>query len=379
MNTVPRGRQFVAPFAPYVKARAICAARNFSSSAHSMSLSSDAGTGRASGNAAKVAGAFRIAPLAITFIPTNQNEIMNPARPSVSRRTFIQQTVALGTVAALATSASSFAASSERRKYAMGLQLYTVRDPMAADPVGTLKKIAAMGYQDLETYGYDARERKYYGFKARDFKPVLRDLGLTTSSGHYDFAPFMHQPIEALDAYVAQCIEGALALDQKFITWPWLDEQSRSIDAFKKVAQRLNRVGEQVTRAGLRFAYHNHDFEFIPHDGQRGYEIILRETDPALVKLQIDLFWAAHSSPWSPHELFTKQPGRFVMWHIKDMDKKDRNRYTELGNGTIDFTKIMPDAQLAGLEYYFVEQGDNFAIDPMHSIATSAEYVKKYL
>lgn len=296
---------------------------------------------------------------------------------SSSRRAFLQQSISLAALSTFATTVSL--ADARQRKYPMGLQLYTVRDPMSADAVGTLKKIAALGYRELETYGYEPRERKFYGFRARDLLRVLRDLGLTSPSGHYDFAPFMHQPIEALDAYVAQCIEGALELDQKFITWPWLDEESRSIDAFKKLAERLNRVGEQVTRAGLRFAYHNHEFEFIPHDGQRGYEIILRETDPALVKLQLDLFWSAHSSPWSPHELFAMQPGRFVMWHIKDMDSQDRNRYTELGKGTIDFTRIMPHAQLAGLEHYFVEQGDNFAVDPMQSIATSAQYAKQYL
>ena len=97
----------------------------------------------------------------------------------------------------------------------------------------------------------------------------------------------------------------------------------------------------------------------------------MRETDPALVKLQLDLFWVAHSSARAPHELFLLQPGRFVMWHIKDMDKA--KRYTELGNGVIDFTRIMPDAELAGLEEYFVEQGDNFAQSPMKSIEVQRE------
>lgn len=298
---------------------------------------------------------------------------MNTRRP-IDRRSFIAQAGALAALTSLSPFAS---AGSARRSYAMGLQLYTVRAPMAADPLGTLKQVAALGYRDLETYGYDAQQRKYYGFAGAEFKKVLDDLGLTTTSGHYDFAPFMHQSQDALDAFVDRCIEGAVATNQKYITWPWLDEKSRSIESFKLLAQRLNRVGERVTRAGLGFAYHNHDFEFIRQNGETGYEIIMRETDPLLVRLQLDLFWSTHSSPWSAHELFLMQPGRFVMWHIKDMDK--RKRYTELGNGTIDYTRIMPDAALAGLEYYFVEQGDYFAVDPMQSIATSAEYVKKYL
>ena len=105
------------------------------------------------------------------------------------------------------------------------------------------------------------------------------------------------------------------------------------------------------------------------------YDIILKETDPALVKLQMDLYWVAHANQ-SPHEWFKRAPGRFVMWHVKDMHKVSRD-YTELGNGSIDFTRIWPDASLAGLQHYFVEQGGNFTHDPMRSIADSAEYMKR--
>jgi sugar phosphate isomerase/epimerase len=261
-------------------------------------------------------------------------------------------------------------------KYKMGLQLFTVRGPMAQDPAGTLKKVAALGYRDLETYGYDADQNKYYGYKASDFKKLLEDNQLTTTSGHYNFFLFLDKPMDELRRYVDQCIEGAKATGQPYITWPWLDPNSRTIDTFKLLAERLNKIGEQVNNAGLGFAYHNHDFEFIDHNGQNGYEIIMNETDASLVKLQIDLYWAMHSSKLSPHELFLKQPGRFVMWHIKDMDKKTRD-YTELGNGSIDYTVILPDASLAGLQYYYVEQGGNFAKDPMQSITDSAAFMKQ--
>ena len=261
----------------------------------------------------------------------------------------------------------------------MGLQLYTVRDPMAKDPISTLQTIANLGYEDLETYGFDPERIGYYGFDARRFKEILTARGLISTSGHYDLFRYLNQPLPALQSYVDQCIKGALALEQKFITWPWLEPDSRTIDHFKKLAERLNVIGEQIRKAGLGLAYHNHDFEFIDHNGQTGYEILIRDTDPDLVKIQLDLFWSTHSSTLSARELFQQRPGRFVMWHIKDMDKNDRDRYTELGNGRIDFTKIMPDAKLAGLQHYFVEQGDHFAIDPLQSIATSAAYVKKYL
>jgi sugar phosphate isomerase/epimerase len=290
------------------------------------------------------------------------------------RRTFLQYSAAS---LALGAPALRTASAATKPRYRMGLQLYTVREPMAKDAVGTLKQAAALGYRNFETYGFEPDSVKYYGMPARNFRKVLDDLGLATTTGHYDLHQFLAKPPAAMTAYIDRCIEGALALNQKYITWAWLDPQSRDLDSFKRVAERLNLIGGQTAKAGLSVAYHNHDFEFIAHDGKTGYDIILRETDPELVKLQLDLFWVAHSSARTPRELFQLQPGRFVMWHVKDMDSA--KRYTELGNGVIDFTRIMPDAQLAGLEEYFVEQGDNFAESPMKSIEVSATYVRKHL
>lgn len=288
------------------------------------------------------------------------------------RRGFLQHVSSLAVLGAL-VAPPAFAKS----RYRMGLQLYTIRDPLAKDPAGTLKQVAALGYRNLETYGFDPDTVKYYNLPAPEFRQVLDDLGLATTTGHYDLHRYLAQPPAAMATYIDRCIEGAQALGQRYITWAWLDPQSRTLDAFRRVAERLNLIGAQAAKAGLKVAYHNHDFEFIPHDGAIGYDILLRETDPALVKMQLDLFWVAHSSQRTPHELFQLQPGRFVMWHVKDMDTT--KRYTELGKGTIDFTRILPDANLAGLEEYFVEQGDNFAVSPMQSIETSARYAKRYL
>jgi sugar phosphate isomerase/epimerase len=263
-------------------------------------------------------------------------------------------------------------------KYRMGLQLFTIRGPMAKDPKATLRQVSALGFQDTETYGFDPDKVGYYGFSAADFKKILEDNGLTTTSGHYDFAKYFNSSDDELKRYVDQCIEGAHAVGQPYITWPWLDENSRSIDSFRLLTKKLNMMGEQIRKAGLTLAYHNHNFEFTDHDGHNGYEVVMNETDPDLVKLQIDLYWAMHSSKLTPHELFMKQPGRFVMWHVKDMDKKTRD-YTELGNGSIDYTAILPDAKLAGMQYYYLEQGGNFAKDPMTSISESANFWKKNL
>lgn len=288
------------------------------------------------------------------------------------RRNFLQ----LAAAVSVAIGAPSVRSATKAR-YPLGLQLYTVRDPMAKDAVGTLTRVAELGYRNLETYGFDPATLKYYDRPAVELKKILDDLGLKTTTGHYDLHAYLAQPAAAMTAYVDRCIQGALALNQQYITWAWLDPKSRDLDSFKLVAQRLNLIGAQAAKAGLEVAYHNHDFEFTPQGGTTGYDIIMQETDPAIVKLQLDLYWVAHASTRTPHELFEKQPGRFVMWHLKDMD--ENKRYSELGNGTIDFTKIMPDAELAGLENYFVEQGDNFAVSPMKSIEVSAQYVRQNL
>jgi len=263
-------------------------------------------------------------------------------------------------------------------KYKMGLQLFSIRDPLAKDLTGTIKRIASVGYEDCETYGYDPNQVKYYGVKATEFKKLLTDNDMITTSGHYDFTKYFDKPMDALSQYVDQCIEGAHALGQKYITWPWLDPAFRTLDNFHVLAGKLNKIGERVTKAGLGFAYHNHDFEFTDYNGQIGYDIIMKETDPALVKLQMDLYWVMHSSKRTPSQLFDLQPGRFVMWHIKDMDKISRD-YSELGNGSIDFTVILPEAARAGLQYYYIEQGGNFAKDPVQSVTDSAIYFKKNL
>jgi sugar phosphate isomerase/epimerase len=290
----------------------------------------------------------------------------------ITRRRFTQQ------AGAFASAALGLPRYQPRPRYKLGLQLYTVRAALARDVDGTLKRVAEMGYEEVETYGFDPDGIGYYGLAGKAFAQRLRDHKLTTPSGHYDLNRFVSSSVDDLRRYVDRCVEGAQALGQEYITWPLLDEGSRTIDKFKIAAERLNIAGGQIKKAGLQLAYHNHDFEFVEQNGQIGYDIILKETDPALVKLQMDLYWIAHGSKLTAHEWFERQPGRFVMWHVKDMHRTSRD-YTEVGNGTIDFTRIWPDARLAGMKHFFVEQGGNFTHDPFRSIADSAEYVKRVL
>ena len=296
-------------------------------------------------------------------------------KSTINRRDFILQTAVLlpGSLFALSP-LSGFPAS----KYKMGLQLFSIREPLRKDVTGTIKNVASIGYEDCETYGYDPDKGAYYGLKASEFKKLLADNKMITTSGHYDFTKFFDKSKEDMSRYVDQCIEGAHALDQRYITWPWLDPAFRTLDHFRQLTGKLNAIGERINKAGLGFAYHHHDFEFTDHGGENGYDIIMRDTDPRLVKLQMDLYWVMHSSKLTPAQLIAKQPGRFVMWHIKDMDRKTRD-YSELGNGSIDFTTILPEASRSGLQYYYIEQGGNFARDPIQSVTDSAAYFKKNL
>jgi sugar phosphate isomerase/epimerase len=290
----------------------------------------------------------------------------------IDRRTFIHR------AGAFASAALVSPLSQPRRRYKLGLQLFTLRAALRQDVEDTLKRVAAMGYEEVETYGFDPEGIRFYGLEAKAFAQRLRDHKLTTPSGHYDLNRFVSSSVDDLKRYVDRCIEGAHAVGHAYITWPLVDEGFRTIEKFKVVAERLNIAGGQIKKAGLQLAYHNHDFEFVEQNGQIGYDIILKETDPALVKLQMDLYWIVRGSTISPHEWFKRQPGRFVMWHVKDIHRTSRD-YTEVGNGTIDFTRIWPDASLAGLKHFFVEQGGNFTHDPFRSVADSAEYVKRVL
>jgi sugar phosphate isomerase/epimerase len=290
-----------------------------------------------------------------------------------TRRTFLQQAAALASSSTLARMSHAAAP-----PYKMGLQLFTVRDAMARDVDGTLKQIAALGYQEVETYGFAPEGPGYYRMPARDFAQRLRDHGLTSPSGHYDLNRFATASDDDLHRYVDSCIGGAKLLGQRYITWPFLEEPLRAIEPFSRIVARFNAIGERIAKGGLQFAYHNHGFEFVEQNGRVPYDVVLRETDPKLVKLQIDLYWLAHDSKQTPRHWFERAPGRYVMWHVKDMHKVSRD-YTELGNGTIDYTKIWPDAAFSGMQHFFVEQGGNFAQSSMQSAADGAAYVKRHL
>ena len=256
----------------------------------------------------------------------------------------------------------------------VGLQLYTVREQIANDVPGVIAKVAAAGYTNVEPSGI-GRDGKFYGMDAKAFKALLADNNLTTTSGLYNFDIGGQKDFDDAKYFA----ETANAMGEKYVVIPWLFEQYRkTIDDYKVLADKMNKTGEVVKAAGVHLAYHNHNFEFTDMGGgQQGYDIILSQTDPDLVKMEMDIYWIVNGNA-DPVTLFKKYPGRYKLWHVKDMDKNNRNLTTEVGSGSIDFKEIFKYQKLAGVDYAFMEQ-ESFAMDWDASITQSANYIKNEL
>lgn len=292
----------------------------------------------------------------------------------MKRRTFIK----LGSAAYIGSLMPYSCMSSTSNPGKMGLQLYTVRDAMERNVLGTLKALKAMGYTNFESYGYDANSKTYYGMSPEVFKNELKSLDLNSNSGHYGFADYMWSSKDELIAYTDSCIEGASRLGDEFIVWPIVREEDRTPDGFKRLVEQLSIIGERAFAAGMGFAYHNFGYEFAQYEQFMPYKYIIEQTDPAHVQLEVDFYWVARAVIFTPKEVIELAPGRFPLWHIKDMDKVTQD-YTELGNGSIDYENLMPDPARAGLKYHYIEQGGNFAENSMSSVAQSAAYFQKHL
>ncbi|TKC04737.1 sugar phosphate isomerase/epimerase [Pedobacter polaris] len=288
-----------------------------------------------------------------------------------SRRTFIKQT---GLLAAAVTVTPSFACTLIA-KHAIGLQLYSLRDIIKNDIKGIISKVAAIGYKEVETYGYSAKDG-FWGLDAKAFDSLLKEYGMKAPSGHYDLEDFMSgKSSDGLKSY----IEAANVIGSEYITVPYLGGSIRkTADDFKRLSDKLNEGAKICNAAGLKFAYHNHDFEFTKFGNTTGYEIMLNNTDKKLVDFELDLYWAVRSAA-DPLTLFNAHPGRFKMFHVKDIDKTNKAVNTEIGQGMVDFKSIFKGAKQAGVKHYFVEHEFNYKPDELGSVKTSFEYVNNQL
>ena len=287
-----------------------------------------------------------------------------------SRRTFIINS-SLATAAVLALPSLAFS----MNKKEIGLQLYTLRDELPKNVKETLEKVALAGFTAVETYGFSIKDQ-FYGLSPAEFKKILDANNLKAPSGHYGIGSFL---IDGNTTELKAAIDAAKTLKSEFLTIPWVDPPYRkNIEDYKSIARRLNEAAKICKNAGLKLAYHNHDFEFENHNGTTGYEILLNETDKDLVYFEMDLYWVVYAKK-DPIQLFKENPGRFRMWHIKDMDKLKPSLNTEIGSGSIDFKPIFKEARLAGMEHFFVEQENNFAKNAFDGIKTSCDFISKNL
>jgi sugar phosphate isomerase/epimerase len=287
----------------------------------------------------------------------------------MNRRAFVKTT---SMAAAVAVVSPSFAFGKRTRKQ-IGVQLYSVRDELKAGLDSVLGRLAGIGYQQIEMFGYN--KGSYFGNDIASTAAMLKKYGLGSPSAHVGLSDFLHK---GNDDECKQAAADAKALGNKYLVVPYLDANYRkTADDYRRIAARLNRAGEICQSYGMKFAYHNHSFEFDSMGSQTGYDILLAETDPKLVKMELDLYWVYNAGK-DPLALFAAHPGRFVMWHVKDMDKSDKNKQTEIGAGVIDFKAIFAKAKQSGLEYFYVEQ-ENYTVSPFDSMEKCFRYVKEHL
>ncbi|MEH8016464.1 sugar phosphate isomerase/epimerase [Rheinheimera muenzenbergensis] len=228
-----------------------------------------------------------------------------------------------------------------------GIQLYTVRQLMQQDLAGTLRLLAGLGYQEVEFAGL-------FEHSATAVAAWLAEYGLSAPAGHVMLQPMLADTNRVLDE--------ALALGHRYLVMPYLFEHERNdgLRSYQLLAEQLNRVGEHCQAVGLQLAYHNHDFEFAMLDSTTPYQILLAQTDATLVKMEIDLYWAAKMQV-DVAALFKRFPGRFPLWHVKDM-AADGN-FADLATGRIDFSALVKVAGVAGLQHAFVERDTSDNLD----------------
>jgi sugar phosphate isomerase/epimerase len=274
----------------------------------------------------------------------------------IDRREFI------GTLGAITAGAVLPACRAPRRLDRLsriGLQLYTVRGEMEKDFEGTLARVAAIGYNDVEFAGY-------FGHTPAEVRAILDRHGLV--------APAVHSGSIAPDDW-AKALDAAHVIGHKYIVVPWIPEERRkTLDDWKRVAAEFNRAAAAAQAAGVQFAYHNHNFEFPLVEGRVPYDVLLAETDAKLVQLEIDLYWIIKAGQ-DPLAYFARWPGRVPLVHVKDSAGPPDDRMVDVGAGKIDFKRIFAQSSQAGIRHYFVEHDQ--PADPFGSIKASYDYLKR--
>ena len=279
-----------------------------------------------------------------------------------NRRDFLRTTTAFAAATMIST---TFAFAQEKK--IIGLQLYTVRDKIKQDLKSTLEKVAKVGYNSVEAAGYNATDGTFYGMVPKAFAELLNGLGMSLNSSHTVFE---------LDV-AEKVIADTASAGAKYIIYPFLPDKFRSnLDGWKATAEKFNKIGEIAKTNGIQFGYHNHAFEFDKMEDQIPYDLLLLQTDPSLVTFEMDLYWVTKGG-YNPVNYFKKYPGRFQLWHVKDMTKTDEMFFAPVGSGRIDFSSIFAEKKTAGMKYFFVEQDSFKDLDAFESIEMSYKYLSQ--
>lgn len=285
-----------------------------------------------------------------------------------SRRNFLRTSALSLAGAAFAPSPLSLLTPPPARH--LGLQLWSIREDLKKDPAGTVKALAKMGYKEVESYGQDSGQM--FGMPMQDFIKMLKDNGISMPSSHFKITlKDWDDSKKSLTDATKKAIDAAAATGQRYLVNPWMEDSERSqVDKLVKV---LAAVGEYVNKAGMRFAYHNHDFEYKLKgpDGRLVVEWLLHEVDPKLMAMEMDIYWVCFAGH-NPLDWFRLYPGRWELCHAKDMAKSEKRQTIEVGDGSIDFNTIFKQSAQAGLKYYIVEL-ENYQTTPMAGVQKARE------
>lgn len=292
-------------------------------------------------------------------------------KTSLDRREFLRTTAAGALGISVLSPLGLSSCTRDRKSYGVGVQLYSIRDAMDADVPGSLKKVSDMGYKYLELANY--ADGKFYNYDPAEFRKMVEDLGMEILSSHTQ--------VEAagitLDNAQAMADDHA-ELGVKYCVQPWVNEEDRNIESYKKMIADWNEVGRIMKGVDIQFGYHNHNFEFVNIDGVVPYyDIFMPEMDADLITMEIDLFWVSKAGQ-DPVEMFNKYPGRFQLFHLKDMKTEEAPFFEVLkedicpvGAGVIDFKRILEAKKVAGMKHLFVEDDNQGDGKPFEGIETS--------
>ncbi|HEU5165215.1 MAG TPA: sugar phosphate isomerase/epimerase [Chitinophagaceae bacterium] len=252
----------------------------------------------------------------------------------------------------------------------LAVQLYTVREAVAKNLEAALEQLAGLGYKNIELYGYNGT---FFGKTVSELKTILANTGIKVLSSHHNTGIATKSKGTLSDGW-DQAIEDIHSLGAEYMVCAYLMPNERTPEIYKSLPAMFEKAATATKAAGIQFAYHNHDFEFEKLGDTLVYDFLLKNTSNDLVKMEMDLYWISKAG-YDPLQYFDKYPGRFHMWHVKDMEAETK-AITEVGNGTIDFDRIFAARKKAGLKYWFVEQ-DTSKRDKFESLKISRDYLAK--